>query len=583
MDPLQERFRDQEFTFANPVTKLKETLPLMEGLARKTNESYFQKDSSEFKILPPATLPNFKDAPGFPQTMQTATKDAAGSEAVDNEKEKENQNWLKVFKENFAEEEVVGKFISHFNKHPDSKGFMMHPYHSETFLNVLKDRAADQRRTLADLENLSPEHLPLSQLELDISECLGLGIKEIVGEMPLNESDQETYNMFFLKLANNATKEKKIIPTDFASFRKLPRKKARDNIDILNSIVYKHFLAEVQCTNREIDLIFALERQKAFVDVEIKSISTLQLSNALKKAAKQLKIENNKFINFHKDILTDGWCFTRVVAVPNIENKREKLKEENQANLVCDHCLGFILDASDLRDIDGWMQKLLDALSDGSGGVVDQNALRRLFTRLVGFSSISNSLGKSVSVSLADTRSEYEKAILGKDIGISSEKTLTGEDLSTCIDKLKLSNLKGQNLSSLDALAYWNTFQLEFLMKKPQRVWFDADFGCGKTLLMKYFATVLARHIAEDEALSGHSAEDGDQEDHEGEIKRTNVFFVSCAAARGQEVDELSWTRPAVLDVANLLDFKKTGVKVNNGVSMFINSEISYPPGTWDP
>ena len=78
------------------------------------------------------------------------------------------------------------------------------------------------------------------------------------------------------------------------------------------------------------------------------------------------------------------------------------------------------------------------------------------------------------------------------------------------------------------------------------------DFGCGKTLLLKYFANKLAKR----ELQIGQKKE---------------IHFLSLASAKGQELQEMngqsqclikSYRQPSVIDVANIIDFKGTDVKV---------------------
>ena len=80
-----------------------------------------------------------------------------------------------------------------------------------------------------------------------------------------------------------------------------------------------------------------------------------------------------------------------------------------------------------------------------------------------------------------------------------------------------------------------------------KRVLFDSDYGCGKTLLMKHFASVLAK------------LESKKTVEHE-ETKK--VFFVSLAAATSTFAENYLSSQ-AVIDVANELDFEDTDVQVH--------------------
>jgi predicted ATPase len=100
---------------------------------------------------------------------------------------------------------------------------------------------------------------------------------------------------------------------------------------------------------------------------------------------------------------------------------------------------------------------------------------------------------------------------------------------------------------------------LSLLMETEEtkkRILFYKDFGCGKTLLMKYFAHVLEKR---------ESLKSGNE--------KKKIFFISLAAATGQNLTNKqagmqsliqSYTRPAVIDVASKFDFKDTEVQVKD-------------------
>ena len=565
--PLDVRFQDDVLTIAHPVSKRQESGPVVDILTRVTEEVYFNEDSPKFQCLPPAILPNTKAAPGFPSgykdKMETEAeqKDSVGTETSEdptvkdkvkkkNLTEKDKQkDWFNLYEQRYAEEVVSQAYLHYFNKHPDLEGFLLHPYCSETYLEVLKRRARDQRETKAYEENYTHSScLPLTDLELDICDALGLHIRDIKVES-LETLVEEL-------IEKSPTKERKKNVT--AKVEKGRKMKLQDE-DIMNQLLHMHFISEIEGKNFETDLVFTLKDSKSIVDVEIKSTPDTRdksLKNTLQKAAVQLKVANITFSSSHQDILTEEWSFVRAIAIPNITNKRLQLKLQNQESICCEHCLEFVLDEADLKDVNGWMTRLLDRLyvNQKLGPTEDPLAYRKIFTRLVGFSSVTNSMRDSVSLSLSGTRALNEKAIVGgeKPKGISSELTLACEVLPKDIKNLQLKDLeRGKHLSSLDVMCYWNPPQFSLLLKNPQRVLFDSDFGCGKTLLMKHFAV--------NHASTSNS--DSDQ-------PLRKVFYVSLASARGQAYDEQSWTRPAIIDVATEMDFSGTAVEVNKIVTL---------------
>jgi SpoVK/Ycf46/Vps4 family AAA+-type ATPase len=132
-------------------------------------------------------------------------------------------------------------------------------------------------------------------------------------------------------------------------------------------------------------------------------------------------------------------------------------------------------------------------------------------------------------------------------------------------------------VSSLSVLCYWNPLQVSLLMKKPKRVLFDSDFGCGKTLLMKHTASCLVKEIEnsipkyvttiyDSETENTYNTFQSEMEKNAKNGKKKEVFFVSLTAAKTQEFDETTWTKPAVMDIANRMDFEGTGVKVNDSI-----------------
>ena len=105
---------------------------------------------------------------------------------------------------------------------------------------------------------------------------------------------------------------------------------------------------------------------------------------------------------------------------------------------------------------------------------------------MIGFMSLSSQFGTSSNIfmSQGETRSFFERSVLGADKGISFDEVGEGgiqEEVSENV-------LKSQPLSSLQVLYFWNEEQLKLLLSDQHLVLFVSDFGVGKTLLKKHMA-----------------------------------------------------------------------------------------------
>ena len=88
------------------------------------------------------------------------------------------------------------------------------------------------------------------------------------------------------------------------------------------------------------------------------------------------------------DILDASWSFVRAVALPNIEKK-------SLAGVCCGYCADFVLDKNGLENFDKWVADFLENLDsktpDSSSVYHNSEAYKKLFRRLVGFYSLSDS------------------------------------------------------------------------------------------------------------------------------------------------------------------------------------------------
>ena len=508
---------------------------LTEFLTKKTEETYLCPNNSEFKLFPPAVLPDENLAHGFPSSSM--------------EQSKENVKWSKKYEAVHSEQVVAHKFISFFSKNKTCEGFLFaRDFHTDTYLESKKQEAKQQRKETARKEKCDMFSLPLSKLEHDIGDTLGLGITDIVQNSVSNLTEHE--------IDDNLENEAMAIKDEMErrKFRSWVQTNLKTKDHKKNYISYKHYQEGINARNFEIDMLLGLRDYQAIVEIEVKSTTDVKsVKNVLRKASGQLRKVNNTFVGFHKDILGQDWKFVRVIAMPNID------KTMIDKDTCCDHCMGFLLNTQEIEESQIWIQSLLDLLQFKS---IPPDAYKKLFTRIVGFYSCSENHSVSVNLSLQDTRLEYEKSITGNTRGVASEETLMAESLPRNLDNLSLKDLKKSKkeggslpLSSAAVMIYWNPSQLSLLRERKEtkkRVLFNSDFGCGKTMLEKNFAKILA----EKERQNGH---------------KRKVFFLSLAAAKGQELHEKddktrapiqSYTQPSVIDVANQLDFAGKNVEV---------------------
>jgi hypothetical protein len=143
----------------------------------------------------------------------------------------------------------------------------------------------------------------------------------------------------------------------------------------------------------EIDNLWVMS--KCIMNLEVKSATAKdgpegqnQMKNLLEKVSKQNAKVNRTFLNSQKDILDASWSFVRAVALPNIEKK-------SLAGVCCDYCADFVLDKNGLENFDKWVADFLENLDsktpDSSSVYHNSEAYKKLFRRLVGFYSLSDS------------------------------------------------------------------------------------------------------------------------------------------------------------------------------------------------
>ena len=130
---------------------------LIDFLDKKTEENYFWKGSPKFKLFPPAVLPDNTLPHGFP------------SSSYPENQTKEKEKWSERFEALHAEQVVADRFIRYFTKNTNFEGFLFaRDFHTETFLEKLKDKAKRERKENGNIKKCNSLLLPLSELEQHI-------------------------------------------------------------------------------------------------------------------------------------------------------------------------------------------------------------------------------------------------------------------------------------------------------------------------------------------------------------------------------------------------------------------------------
>jgi hypothetical protein len=255
----------------------------------------------------------------------------------------------------------------------------------------------------------------------------------------------------------------------------------------------------------------ALNQLLLLLDFEVKSSA-----GKMREAAKQMAERNKMLKGFHEDILDDNWCYVRVLVLPSSSSPSE----------VCNYCSRFILDASKLSDLGRWFERLTEMQPNVFP--VDHQ-YENLVTRIVGFLLVSDC---NLPYTMQMTRKLNEMAVVGTELGITSEHPLQedlevmtlkgdeepdGNEKKKPARKQKKGSEKASHLSSLRTVALWNKEQLGVLQSGRKQVILDADYGCGKTLLLKSAALQLAAKQNE----SGKK-----------------IFFISAASASSWKVSD---------------------------------------------
>ena len=483
-DPLAALFKDELYSFQNPRTKQSERKPIFDAILSQTGAETLTDKC--FKTFPPVIHPPTDIPHGFPKSFPKNLMDFDNEKTLPlqagkiEDKDSYKKTWFPKFLEHWAESAVSVAFESVFS---GRRGFMIQNYHPETYLQPLIDKAKKQRKEFVKKGKIEPNQLSPLQDKL----CQAIS-------------------------------------------------SPAQNIEDFNK--------ELEDRNRETDNVVVLEKEKLFIVVETKSRAKNleKCINTLKPACEKQKKRRQYFMGSNQNIMTKEWRFVSIVALPFIEDKSSTF-----GNQICSQSLDFILDKKDILNLGDWVERVLQ-IRPVTKRTEEKDELNQsyinLYNRLIGFMSLSSKFGLSSNVFMdpPEARAFVEENILGKE----RSKGVTCEEATDkpIVTEVSGKTLREKPLSDLQVLYFWNEEQLQFLLQNNNLVLFLADFGVGKTLMMKHQALKVA-------------SENPDEE----------VIFLSLASAKRHDDYEKSgdklkvYKNPSIFDVACKLDFEGTKVR----------------------
>jgi hypothetical protein len=278
---------------------------------------------------------------------------------------------------------------------------------------------------------------------------------------------------------------------------------------------------------------------------------TKNIHQKLKEAASQTARRNKLLGSLHNDILLSDWSYVRVLSLPMLFSYEIWEKEQSPQLIVCGNCRQFILDRNQLNHLGGWLRWLQKQTQQVNIKVDDE--YRNLLTRIIGFLLVSDCeppFSKFHKLPLCErmqeSRALNEEAVSGKtgsgagvtseypgraDVDVFKESAEEGHSVQQNVTKkgkaVKQSKkdkkkIWPSHLGSLRTVVLWNRSQVSVLLSGKKKLILDADFGCGKTLLLKSFALHLAKSW-EGQPCSEYAFDE-----------KVNIVFLSVSAARTQ-------------------------------------------------
>ena len=149
------------------------------------------------------------------------------------------------------------------------------------------------------------------------------------------------------------------------SLRKVP------SHEIRNFFRYYWYIFNIQKVFLEWDILIILPQWKSIINIEVKRGSGF---HPLKTAAKQTDIHLGIFKRIFGAHLSSEWKFTKAACTPNMYLTGERKP--------CEYCTQFILSASEILDMNHWIEKILDY-----GSFKEEVPLRLLYVNLMSYIS----------------------------------------------------------------------------------------------------------------------------------------------------------------------------------------------------
>ena len=368
----------------------------MEKETGKNYEEVLNKDVKQLHVLPAV----FEYSS---EIMELATINVEGAEARVNELEnkddkdseekrelKSMQNFINKVKDENAERDVIEALIFLLNQ---EKGFLLHSYKPERFLQVFTDKVLSARRNSKYKENAD---YAFTDHERKIIDALNFNINDSQKEAKriICQLNEKANNGLFLgatvieaiKQNNALTKDKKML--EIISHNLL-KNKSYDAVQLENALVFSHFLYDIK-PHGEMDVLLCVPSCNAIMNVEVKrqlNADKKWKNFALKKAAIQMNKHSKYVANVHGSILSDDWNFIKIAAILPGDLDRTK---------ICKNCEKFIITTDKLKSRDSmklWWNRMEIEKSIQTKNVQSQDnsfsEFSLFFTRLIGFESLT--------------------------------------------------------------------------------------------------------------------------------------------------------------------------------------------------
>jgi hypothetical protein len=545
VDPLFHLLKGVNLKYRDPNAECDISGPIMEILSGKVKELGLHGSAENPVVSIPVDwipFPVRVVIPGFPNSPATAT----------NRKLYES---TKAFAGCYSESYVHNR-IKLTLQGMGQPAFHILNYKPHSYLYEIRERGLEKRKRAAKT-NLKKNYMlyPLSEEEKFWAKALSVDLFNnkcenllrsflSAGVIPEPKTKKNLDSNIVEKF------KEKLRSPNFATAFPMPIK-AEEEANFLQNFLYETGL-EYVC-DEEFDSLIILPDSRQIIEIEVKSVrdeSQAVVRRRLTEAAEKMAVRNEVFRKQHRDILPTEWTYVRAVALPMLSSWKDFPNLQ-----VCDMCSEFVLDQNRLKNMENWLRWVKGQGHQVPTPVDDQ--YQNLLNRIIGFLLISkrlhiNKLGTLIKYpqdqQLGKIQKRNEKAVVGSNArGISSEKP-GWQDISIFKRKRKSKRKRKRSqepthLGSLRTVFLWNRAQLSIMQLDKKKVILHADFGTGKTLLLKSRALQLVSRLKE-------------QQKHE------DIYYVSLVSFSNtnDKVSDLV-RRTGLFDLETKNEFENSGVK----------------------